>query len=172
MLTNFNSIKVRLEPLFSLGRDTLTEFQFHKGTIRTYQFPQKMSTDCLFQFHKGTIRTEDIYLFYFVRLFQFHKGTIRTSSFLVSSRNLTHFNSIKVRLEHQFPQKMSTDCLFQFHKGTIRTVYSLPTSSHAHNFNSIKVRLEPSGSQPLSPPHIFQFHKGTIRTRHNRRVPA
>ena len=121
MLTNFNSIKVRLEPLFSLGRDTLTEFQFHKGTIRTYQFPQKMSTDCLFQFHKGTIRT---------------------SSFLVSSRNLTHFNSIKVRLEHQFPQKMSTDCLFQFHKGTIRTVYSLPTSSHAHNFNSIKVRLE------------------------------
>ena len=35
MVANFNSIKVRLEPLFSLGRDTLNEFQFHKGTIRT-----------------------------------------------------------------------------------------------------------------------------------------
>ena len=100
MLTNFNSIKVRLEPLFSLGRDTLTEFQFHKGTIRTYQFPQKMSTDCLFQFHKGTIRTEDIYLFYFVRLFQFHKGTIRT--FIPS-------------------MVICAILIFQFHKGTIRT---------------------------------------------------
>ena len=99
MLTNFNSIKVRLEPLFSLGRDTLTEFQFHKGTIRTYQFPQKMSTDCLFQFHKGTIRTEDIYLFYFVRLFQFHKGTIRTVYSLPTSSHAHNFNSIKVRLE-------------------------------------------------------------------------
>ena len=113
MLTNFNSIKVRLEPLFSLGRDTLTEFQFHKGTIRTssflvssrnlthfnsikvrleHQFPQKMSTDCLFQFHKGTIRTNATDVNTFAEKFQFHKGTIRTGVRLCSTDWLCHIS--------------------------------------------------------------------------------
>ena len=34
----------------------------------------------LFQFHKGTIKTyDDIYKDYQLKLFQFHKGTIKTS---------------------------------------------------------------------------------------------
>ena len=37
LLDNFNSIKVRLERDFHLQTQTLTlQFQFHKGTIRTY----------------------------------------------------------------------------------------------------------------------------------------
>ena len=39
LVTNFNSIKVRLEPkqIFANARD-LNKFQFHKGTIRTHCF--------------------------------------------------------------------------------------------------------------------------------------
>ena len=34
-LENFNSIKVQLEPITCLKLEACTEFQFHKGTIRT-----------------------------------------------------------------------------------------------------------------------------------------
>ena len=37
--TNFNSIKVRLEPGFDETRFAYQRFQFHKGTIRTRCFP-------------------------------------------------------------------------------------------------------------------------------------
>ena len=56
---NFNSIKVRLErinPYFALGN--IQAFQFHKGTIRTgIGFKLECFIIELFQFHKGTIRT-------------------------------------------------------------------------------------------------------------------
>ena len=56
-------------------------FQFHKGTIRTKRFDNKMRDDLQFQFHKGTIRTfRMILLITVLILFQFHKGTIRTDA--------------------------------------------------------------------------------------------
>ena len=77
--------------------------------------------------------------------FQFHKGTIRTDvsrSFFVS---LLYFNSIKVRLELDVPERNDLgELTFQFHKGTIRT-----SSGGGHLVASVP----------------FQFHKGTIRTR-------
>ena len=55
--SNFNSIKVRLEP--RTAREQLNElaFQFHKGTIRTWGCRRCRLRGRLFQFHKGTIRT-------------------------------------------------------------------------------------------------------------------
>ena len=35
-LSDFNSIKVQLEPLYALGLIAAYLFQFHKGTIRTH----------------------------------------------------------------------------------------------------------------------------------------
>ena len=54
-----------------------------------------------FQFHKGTIKTSDVepVLPSFVE-FQFHKGTIKTADFFCAYRKLDNFNSIKVRLKH------------------------------------------------------------------------
>ena len=36
---------------------TCTEFQFHKGTIKTYSEELLQKLDGKFQFHKGTIKT-------------------------------------------------------------------------------------------------------------------
>ena len=80
---------------------------------------------------------------------------------------MSHFNSIKVRLEQeaglnpnlmmkfQFhkgairpPQgdiRTEGKELFQFHKGAIRTFLPLGISHDACDFNSIKVRLERDG---------------------------
>ena len=54
-------------------------------------------------------------------LFQFHKGTIRTTENDKEQKNFSHFNSIKVRLEHINDIYSTADTTFQFHKGTIRT---------------------------------------------------
>ena len=79
LITNFNSIKVRLEHLYEVEAGCLVEFQFHKGTIRTL-YPTRICLDTsLFQFHKGTIRTVLLTgKITVLSLFQFHKGTIRT----------------------------------------------------------------------------------------------
>ena len=54
-----------------------------------------------------------------------------------------NFNSIKVRLEPEKDNVVSSSLLFQFHKGTIRTeVLTVPQTGVGR----------------------FQFHKGTIRT--------
>ena len=75
----FNSIKVQLEQLIGGSSSMINiKFQFHKGTIRTWDFgirklsshnfnsikvqlEQELGADRLppssFQFHKGTIRT-------------------------------------------------------------------------------------------------------------------
>ena len=55
--SNFNSIKVRLEPKISINSKIITQFQFHKGTIRTDTTVLSAILSSLFQFHKGTIRT-------------------------------------------------------------------------------------------------------------------
>ena len=76
---NFNSIKVRLELEDGTEVPMLEEFQFHKGTIRTFLCGSFDLVVYLFQFHKGTIRTRKGHSpgSYFAP-FQFHKGTIRT----------------------------------------------------------------------------------------------
>ena len=53
--------------------------------------------------------------------FQFHKGTIRTLGKYTAKIIWTHFNSIKVRLEHMPCRMLYPRKRFQFHKGTIRT---------------------------------------------------
>ena len=55
---------------------------------------------------------------------------------------VTHFNSIKVRLERVGAQGCFRLAPFQFHKGTIRTSLARMAESSCHHFNSIKVRLE------------------------------
>ena len=55
---------------------------------------------------------------------------------------MSHFNSIKVRLEPLPNELTALGSLFQFHKGTIRTKYAESRESAADDFNSIKVRLE------------------------------
>ena len=76
--------------------------------------------------------------------FQFHKGTIRTLITLSSDVVISHFNSIKVRLE--------------------LSILAISLQHHM-NFNSIKVRLELISRLSISNSLLlFQFHKGTIRT--------
>ena len=54
------------------------EFQFHKGTIKTYLAHDVMEAALAFQFHKGTIKTIFAACYYL---------------------NIINFNSIKVRLK-------------------------------------------------------------------------
>ena len=56
-MSNFNSIKVRLEHDRVTFADGTPLFQFHKGTIRTGGVDVLGGVGALFQFHKGTIRT-------------------------------------------------------------------------------------------------------------------
>ena len=82
LLSNFNSIKVRLERINGLGSIAgALLFQFHKGTIRTNIDAQAIDMFIEFQFHKGTIRT--------------HRCRLTTMKGF-------YFNSIKVRLERNF----------------------------------------------------------------------
>ena len=120
-------------------------------------------------------------------LFQFHKGTIRTFIGCFILQNLAHFNSIKVRLEHNYDDINEMVVKFQFHKGTIRTILTemaiISVLMHFNSikvrlelewtnkdvkdfihFNSIKVRLELHKLARLQCYKSFQFHKGTIRT--------
>ena len=100
-----------------------TQFQFHKGAIRTECDQRNCGERPEFQFHKGAIRTHYIdFLPSFLPEFQFHKGAIRTEAFCAAFRANFDFNSIKVRLE-QLSKKVSGSIFsaFQFHKGAIRT---------------------------------------------------
>ena len=55
---NFNSIKVRLKQRHTyLGKEGGTQFQFHKGTIKTQESQRNCLFVTTFQFHKGTIKT-------------------------------------------------------------------------------------------------------------------
>ena len=56
LITNFNSIKVRLEQAAGLNPYLMMKFQFHKGTIRTW-IRRERKIGRQFQIHKGTIRT-------------------------------------------------------------------------------------------------------------------
>ena len=78
----------------------MSEFQFHKGTIRTLKLVNFCNFFIKFQFHKGTIRTKlGRRQAGLSTAFQFHKGTIRTHYRVRIPASLNNFNSIKVRLE-------------------------------------------------------------------------
>ena len=80
ILCYFNSIKVRLEHVLVKADEdpTPTEFQFHKGAIRTT--PILLTKSWLTYFNSIKVRLElDLHALYLLcRLFQFHKGAIRT----------------------------------------------------------------------------------------------
>ena len=76
--TDFNSIKVRLEPNWLPGVNKVLEFQFHKGTIRTWLQSQERQIQADFNSIKVRLeRSQDDEQVFYVQ-FQFHKGTIRT----------------------------------------------------------------------------------------------
>ena len=96
----FNSIKVRLELLPSLGRTKSVWFQFHKGTIRTHSC--RISSLSVSSFNSIKVRLEPRrppHRWGSVWKFQFHKGTIRTERQGSVVLLQGSFNSIKVRLE-------------------------------------------------------------------------
>ena len=73
-----------------------------------------------------------------------------------------NFNSIKVRLE-LLSLMLSPQCrAFQFHKGTIRTTNFCVYNNKQENFNSIKVRLEHSSPQ-LQHPRSVNFNSIKVR---------
>ena len=99
-VTNFNSIKVQLEPEFGLYKSQIDDFNSIKVQLE----------------HKIVLKTTS------VLEFQFHKGTIRTHWLWFSFSTLCYFNSIKVQLEPAGTQAGNGNLSsFQFHKGTIRT---------------------------------------------------
>ena len=53
---NFNSIKVRLKHFYRPNYSSNPKFQFHKGTIKTFDVEYVIVAPS-FQFHKGTIKT-------------------------------------------------------------------------------------------------------------------
>ena len=99
--------------------------------------------------------------------FQFHKGSIKTRGEDQADQVRPRFNSIKVRLRHEFRTLLyHGEIEFQFHKGSIKTVLGGDISSYfMSSFNSIKVRLRPcAGVYVFSWESLFQFHKGSIKT--------
>ena len=79
--------------------------------------------------------------------------------------DISHINSIKVRLEH------STDCAHHKRQANFNSIkvrlelieafFHLLQDTY---FNSIKVRLELKSDKHLAEVFVFQFHKGAIRT--------
>ena len=57
LLIYFNSIKVRLKLYSDIALSDVSEFQFHKGTIKTQHDNEPLYPVRQFQFHKGTIKT-------------------------------------------------------------------------------------------------------------------
>ena len=99
----------------------VSEFQFHKGTIRT-----------------GIFEPESCHIRYF--------NSIKVQLEHVACDQLVfdngNFNSIKVQLELQKLPIRRLKRIFQFHKGTIRTFNCNLSILIIFHFNSIKVQLE------------------------------
>ena len=165
VLSNFNSIKVRLKQPAAEIPAAATKFQFHKGTIKTGSprihltvFPNFNSIKVRLKPDKADLLPEVGKYFNSIKVrlkqpaaeipaaatkFQFHKGTIKT--------------------HHSYPGVVTLQ-RFQFHKGTIKTCKSKVFCICKLYFNSIKVRLKLSVLMFMSTLFVFQFHKGTIKT--------
>ena len=119
---NFNSIKVRLKRSVNGEAFFFSQFQFHKGTIKTSAVFSLALACSYFNSIKVRLKLVVAAISGVVLGFQFHKGTIKTFRSWCASMLPGDFNSIKVRLKRKgndphgllFP-------LFQFHKGTIKT---------------------------------------------------
>ena len=57
LISDFNSIKVRLKRINLDWLSVYCIFQFHKGTIKTHDMMNENNKTKKFQFHKGTIKT-------------------------------------------------------------------------------------------------------------------
>ena len=77
-LAHFNSIKVQLELLGRCLEPLPSEFQFHKGTIRTHYRYREQSENINFNSIKVQLERPCRHYHRRVLPFQFHKGTIRT----------------------------------------------------------------------------------------------
>ena len=140
----FYSTKVRLEPpwlrwlclqdALSIPRwydwngaeatdeDGCIVFQFHDGTIGTFDLSELWNFIDDFQFHDGTIGTYVESVAVVVDgFFQFHDGTIGTVDLSREYRDVFSFNSTMVRLEHVTEGENERGQCFQFHDGTIGT---------------------------------------------------
>ena len=140
---NFNSIKVQLRHIFSYLPWEISQFQFHKGTIKTSVIFTRDKGSPYFNSIKVQLRPAYCAKYCCKQLFQFHKGTIKT---------LRLTNHLWLLL------------LFQFHKGTIKTMVRLILLTLSMDFNSIKVQLRQKIINMFNRAGIFQFHKGTIKT--------
>ena len=82
------------------GRQLVSRFQFHKGTIRTKLQNQQQGLNANFNSIKVRLEppADDVPTPPPAE-FQFHKGTIRTTCLCENALPLKYFNSIKVRLE-------------------------------------------------------------------------
>ena len=76
----FNSIKVQLELLNRKEDFEVNEFQFHKGTIRTFAPYKLYYRYCHFNSIKVQLELSSLISGIGSLLFQFHKGTIRTQN--------------------------------------------------------------------------------------------
>ena len=111
-VSNFNSIKVRLEQCWR-WKTCPNHANFNSIKVRLELDTDPIIVDA--------------------HIFQFHKGAIRTTSSALVTVYLADFNSIKVRLELAFTQKhIDPFTTFQFHKGAIRTLATLSLSNCTH----------------------------------------
>ena len=133
-VSNFNSIKVRLNLKAFDTICSLSAFQFHKGTIKP--------SICLVPS-------------YYYKKFQFHKGTIKPKRRAIRHHLLIYFNSIKVRLNLG---TLSRLLIQSSHFNSIKVRLNLNRQSGYFRlptyFNSIKVRLNLLPSSVL-PTHGF-----------------
>ena len=78
---------------------------------------------------------------------------------------LTHFNSIKVRLKQVGLARYLLAILFQFHKGTIKTCRTVDAIADARKFQFHTGTIRTVRAYLLMRhDFLFQFHKGTIKT--------
>ena len=82
IISDFNSIKVRLERSVRCDDSRLATFQFHKGTIRTKHRIHNITSNLHFNSIKVRLEPRNSNLPLDAVKFQFHKGTIRTQKLM------------------------------------------------------------------------------------------
>ena len=107
---HFNSIKVRLRRYKGwCAKTVVPQFQFHKGSIKTPRYIQRLCLWLYFNSIKVRLRPTQNPPSAVPHLFQFHKGSIKTFLCCLCWETVN---------------------LFQFHKGSIKTITNL--NSHLH----------------------------------------
>ena len=118
----FNSIKVRLKQSAENEREFAEKFQFHKGTIKTFDL--KVYQKYQQHFNSIKVRLKRIDFLPINRyLPDFNSIKVRLKLVVDCDKaiQLLYFNSIKVRLKLVLTMLLQFVMRFQFHKGTIKT---------------------------------------------------